>query len=192
MASLRDARVFGGIGAILSLVSGFVPSVGFVLAIIGLVLVLIAVKYISDIVEDPSIFKNMIISVVSGIIGVVVAAIFVVATVFTVLRGMRLHGVPPALGLRVFPNVMLTIIAALVIVWIFLLISAVFLRRSYTRIGETLNVDTFKTAALIYLIGAALTIVIVGFLIIFIAEIIEVVAFFSIPEQLSTSTPITT
>ena len=67
--------------------------------------------------------------------------------------------------------------------------SAIFLRRSYERIGVRLNVNMFQTTGLVYLIGAALTIVLVGFLILLIAEILQIVAFFSIPEQLPSSMP---
>jgi len=68
-------------------------------------------------------------------------------------------------------------------------VSAIFLRRSYERIGVRLNVNMFQTTGLVYLIGAALTIVLVGFLILLIAEILQIVAFFSIPEQLPSSMP---
>jgi uncharacterized membrane protein len=47
----------------------------------------------------------------------------------------------------------------------------------------------FQTTGLLYLIGAALTIILVGFLILLIAEILQIVAFFSIPEQLPPSMP---
>ena len=71
----------------------------------------------------------------------------------------------------------------LIIVWVFLIISAVFLRRAYDSMGEKLKVGTFKTAATLYLIGAALTVVLVGFFLLFVAEIVQAVAFFSIPDQ---------
>jgi len=68
-------------------------------------------------------------------------------------------------------------------------VSAIFLRRSYDKIGMRLNVNMFHTTGLLYLIGAALTIVIVGLLIVLIAEILQIVAFFSIPEQLPSPMP---
>ncbi len=66
MGTLRDAKLFGGIGSILML---FVP-------IVGQVLVIIAAKYISDATEDESIFQNvlyaMIFTIVGGIVGATV------------------------------------------------------------------------------------------------------------------------
>jgi uncharacterized membrane protein len=46
-SKLIQAKTYGGIGSILVVLS-LVPYIGFVLGIIGLVLVLVAVKYISD------------------------------------------------------------------------------------------------------------------------------------------------
>ena len=57
MGKLRDAKILGGIGAILLLLS-FIPFV----SIIGIVLMFIAVKYISDETKDKDIFKNYLYS----------------------------------------------------------------------------------------------------------------------------------
>ncbi len=71
----------------------------------------------------------------------------------------------------------------LIILFVFYLLGAVFLRRGFERIAELFNIGHFRTAALLYLIGAILTIVFVGFIIIFIAIIFMIIAFFSLPEQ---------
>jgi hypothetical protein len=75
------------------------------------------------------------------------------------------------------------VVAGLLVVWVFLVISAVFLRRAYDKMSERLGVKMFDTAATFYLIGAILTIVFVGFIILFIAEIMQAIAFFSIPDR---------
>jgi len=50
-----------------------------VLSIIGFILVLIAIKYISDYTGDRTIFNNYLIAVIIGIISVIVAAVMGVA-----------------------------------------------------------------------------------------------------------------
>ena len=55
----------------------------------------------------------------------------------------------------------------------FLIVSAVFLRRAYDSMSKELGVGMFSTAATLYLVGAALTIVLVGFILLFIAEILQ-------------------
>ena len=74
-----------------------------------------------------------------------------------------------------------TIAVGLVAMWIFFLVSAIFLRRSYNAIGTKLNVGMFETAGLLYLIRAATAIVGIGFLVVLFAEILTAVAFWSIP-----------
>ena len=59
------------------------------------------------------------------------------------------------------------------------------MKRSYDTIGTRLNIGMFHTTGLLYLIGAATFILGVGILIIIVAEILQIVAFFSIPEQMA-------
>jgi hypothetical protein len=49
--------------------------------------------------------------------------------------------------------------------------------------GQKLGVGMFRTAATLYLVGAALTIVFVGFILLLIGQIVQAVAYFSIPDQ---------
>ena len=51
MATLGQAKTYGGVGSILAHLLP-VPSIGWLLSIAGLVLILFAVKYISEIVKD--------------------------------------------------------------------------------------------------------------------------------------------
>lgn len=188
MGVLSQARTLGGVGSILVLLF-FVPSVGAILAIVGFILTLIAVKYISDAVEDRSIFNNMLVAVVLAIAGVVVGAVLVFASVLRFVGMGDFEGfMGPDFNPSMIPQGDLmafvgTILIGLVVIWVFYLISAVFLRMSYTSIAVKLNVGMFSTAALLYLIGAALTIILVGFVLLFVAQILLIVAFFSIPDQ---------
>jgi uncharacterized membrane protein len=61
MASLSQAKTLGGVGSILVLL-GAIPNVGFVLAIVGFILILVAVKNVSESVNEPGIFNDMIIA----------------------------------------------------------------------------------------------------------------------------------
>ncbi len=70
------------------------------------------------------------------------------------------------------------------IAWIIYIISAIFYKKSFDAISDGLGVGMFHTAALIFLIGAVLVIIGVGVFLILIAGILQIVAFFSIPEEL--------
>lgn len=189
MPQLSQAKTMGGVGAILMLL-GFVPTVGWVLGLAGAVLVLIAIKYISEIVADPSIFRDMIIAIVLACVGLIVGVAVILAAVFQAIGlGIITPGIagftpPTGLPTGGLLGLILSAIVGLAVVWVVLIVSAVFVRRSYGLISKKLGVHMFGTAGLLYLLGAALTIVLVGFILILVAEILNIVAFFSIPEQL--------
>lgn len=191
--TLESVKTLGGIGSILTLL-GFVPTVGAVLAIIGLILVLVAFKYASDILGDPKIFNNVLYSVILGIIGLVVGVVVVVATVFQAmgmgyLSSSFAYTGPTTVAAGDIVGMLGTILVGLAAIWICFVVSSIFLRRGYGELGRRLNVGLFGTGALLYLIGAVLVIVLVGFLLILIADVLFIVAFFSINTQLPQPSP---
>lgn len=162
MATLSNAKMFGGIGSILI----FIPFV----SIIGYILMIVAVKDIADFVEDRSIFTGVLIAAGTGIVGAVAGAVVIA---FSFLSKGFTFGVSGLAGIG----------AGLFIAWVFLIISAVFLRRAYDTMATKLGVGTFRTAATLYLVGAVLTIVLLGFILLLVAEIVQAIAYFSIPEE---------
>ena len=65
-----------------------------------------------------------------------------------------------------------------------MIISAIFIRRSFNSIASAVNVKMFSTAALLYLIGAILMIAFgIGTIISFIGIILQIIAFFQIPVK---------
>src|SRR6266702_2007203 len=190
MASLGQAKTLGGVGSILVLLSP-IPYAGAVLAIVGFIMILIAVKYIADVLGDQKIFNNMIISVVLAIIGIVVGVLVVLSAVYSLI-GLGRYTYTPGTTTTLptgFSAVIVSIIAGLVVIWIFYLVASIFLKRSYDTIATRLNIGMFHTTGLLYLIGAATAIIGVGILIIIVAEILQIVAFFSIPEQMAMGPP---
>ena len=192
MPQLSQAKTLGGIGSIFLLLS-FVPAVGWILAIAGAIMVLVAIKYVSEIVQDRSIFNNMLFAIVLGIVGLVVGVVVIVGTVLATLglgtisswfsSGVAGYAIHPTIPSGDFFSLILGAISGLAIIWVLLLVSAILVRRSYSSMSQKLGVGMFSTTGLVYLIGAALTIVIVGVIVLFVALILNVVAFFSIPDQ---------
>src|SRR3989475_7638215 len=184
MASLGQAKTLGGVGSILVLLSP-IPYAGAVLAIVVFIMILIAVKYIADVLGDQKIFNNMIISVVLAIIGIVVGVLVVLSAVYSLIGLGRYTYTPGTTTLPTgFSAVIVSIIAGLVVIWIFYLVASIFLKKSYDTIATRLNIGMFHTTGLLYLIGAATAIIFVGFIIVFIAEILQIVSFFSLPDQM--------
>ncbi|MEE9593062.1 MAG: DUF996 domain-containing protein [Thermoplasmata archaeon] len=185
MGTLRDAKNYGGIGAILILVGVFIPLVGIAVSIVGFILMVIAVKWISEAVGDRPIYDNMLYFVIIAIIGSVVAFLFVFVAFlpFLTVGGFPPVGDPIDITDPLAIFAILSVLIGLAIAWILSIVAAVFLRKSFNSISARLGVKLFGTSALLYLIGAILLIVIVGFFLIFVAEILMIIAFFSIPEQ---------
>ena len=166
MANLSTAKTLGEVGSILELI----PFI----SIVGYILTLISVKYISDELHDQSVFNNMLYAVITGIAGVAVG--------FFVLLGgiassMFTGGLSAVVGVFAF----------LAIPWLVLMVSAIFVRRAFETMATKLSVDSFRTAGTLYLIGAALTIVLVGFIILFVAYIFQIISFFAIKDTVSST-----
>src|SRR5437899_5320607 len=168
MASLSSAKTLGGVGGILV----FVPGI----SLVGWILILLATKEISESVQYNPIFDDASLAAITAVIGAAIGAVLFVWFLFSPR---------PSVGFLAFgtPALFLPFLVILGAFWAFSIISAIFLKRSYEKISQRLNLNAFATAGLLYLIGAALTIVLVGFLILLIALIFQVVAYFSIQDQ---------
>ena len=190
MNNLGNAKTFGGIGALLSLFGWFIPSAGIIVSIAGLVLIFLAVKSISESTKDHDIFKNYLMYFILSIIAVV--AIFGIILIgfgasggftwITEIQSAQITDIESFM--QYFGPLVGACALALIIGWILSIIGALYLRKSYNSIAEHTQVDMFRTMGTVYFIGAITTIILIGFIILFIAKIIEIIAFFSLPNDL--------
>jgi uncharacterized membrane protein len=205
--TLQSNKTLGGVGALLMVISPFLVS-GFTLLVglVGLILVLIAVKGLSDHYKEASIFNNTLYGVILSIVGVVVfvAALFVTAiSFFTNVLGIELSTAfsdPTAFSnidwteAMILDNLMshvAALVGSLVILFIFVVVATIFYRKSLTTLAEKTGVGRFGTAGLLLLIGAVLTIIAIGFLLIWIALILLTAAFFQIRAEPTQPPPMT-
>ena len=187
MDELRNAKILGGIGALLTLI-GVIPTIGWLFGIIGFILVLIAVKYIADAAKEKSIMNNYLYFFILSIISLIIPLIILLYT-FQSVGGisyfMEFQNMTDPLAIwEYIQPVLMGAIGAFVALWVILLISAIFLKKSYDKIGDVTKVKWFKTTGFIFLIGAATLIIVIGFFIVLIGIILEIVAFFSLPDEL--------
>ncbi|MFQ5918430.1 MAG: DUF996 domain-containing protein [Thermoplasmata archaeon] len=180
--TLPRARLLGIAGSILLLV-GWTPAPGAIASIVGFLLILLAVRDVARATGDEAAYRNMLYFVILAIIGAV-AITFVIFVAMSAMFGafapfFEMQQVPT---FAEFANAFLVTFVGLVLVWAIYLVSAVFLWWSFKRMASTIGVDMFRTAALLFLIGAGLTIVLVGFIVIFVAEVLMIIAFASIPD----------
>jgi len=203
--NLETSKNLGGIGAIL-LVIGLVGIIGTgysgMLSLIGLVLVLIAMKGLSDYYKDAGIFNNTLYGFVTSIIAVVA---FVAVIVVALLETIANLGIADWTNtaewaaafqanlsdMSAFFTLIGGIILAFVVLFILLVIAAIFYRKSLNMLSSKSGVGMFSTAGLLLLIGAVLTIILIGVIVIWIAIILLAVAFFSIKPATTQETPST-
>jgi uncharacterized membrane protein len=132
--------------------------------------------------NEKEIFKNYLISIVVGLAGVAIAIILGIAYLgIAILRGFLATEMIYSRREFLF-SILGFLLLVLLVVWIASIVAAIFLKKSFDSISKKLNVSLFSTAALLYLIGAVTSIVIVGFLIMFVANILKIAAYFNIPE----------
>ncbi|MCU0850415.1 MAG: DUF996 domain-containing protein [Candidatus Thermoplasmatota archaeon] len=192
MSKIGQAKILGGIGALLSLLT-VVPSVGFIIGLVGLILVFIAVKYIAEETKDHAIFQNYLMNFIFNIIAIG-AVIGIMIMAFGISGGMSWVNAMQGKDFTdfssfwdTFGSMIVGCALALLVAWIMLLIGALYLRKSYNSIADHTKVDLFKTTGLVNLIGAATLIIVIGIFIILIARILEIVSYFSLPENLPTA-----
>jgi uncharacterized membrane protein len=167
--SLESNKTLGGIGAILLAIP--------FLNLIGIILVLIAMKGMGDYYDDDEIFKNSLYGFIFGFVGVIalVAVILMFAFGFSTISPFVTDS--RAIGISGFG----LFIIAFIVLYVFSLIGAIFYKKSLDILSEKSNEQIFGTAGLILLIGAAIPLI--GELLKFVAWILAAVGFFNIKKS---------
>jgi uncharacterized membrane protein len=194
----QTIKALGGVGALLLFIGCLTfisPAVG-ILGLIGLILVLIALNGFANYYKEKGIFNNALYGIIIFIVGVVVTiavAAFILVGFLTSL-GIDLTNWQ---SLQTFdwasimtPDKIMGLVGsgiiALVILFIFCILGAYFLRKSLDLLATKTDVKLFGTTGLIILIGAVLTIVLIGFILLFVAILLLIISFFSIKTPTST------
>lgn len=173
--SLESGKTLGGVGALLMVIGTFIPF----LSLVGIILLLIGLKNLADHYNDNSIFQNALYGFLFGVIGIVAGAVVILSLIFGFALLAPVDFIDPAGPLAFIGG----IIIALIVVFIFYLLAAIFYKKSFDILSQKTGETMFGTAGLLLLIGAVLTIIIIGLLIMFVAWILLTVAFFSTRTQ---------
>jgi uncharacterized membrane protein len=199
--SLETNKTLGGVGAILMFI-GIIPVINTygVIELVGLILVMVALYNLAGYYTERGIFNNALYGLIAGIVGGVVAVGAVIITVLSSLTDFlytiypswngdwsALSGLTPDttnLTLDAIMPFLTGLFVALIVLWVFGIISFFFVRRSLISLSAKSSVGLFSTAGLLMLIGAVLIIAIgIGLLLIWIALLILAIAFFQLRPQ---------
>jgi len=176
------SKTLTGEGSILLLLS-IIPYAGWVLGIIGVVLFLRGIRELSNYYQDKEIYENSLTGVkfyVVALIAVAVAsAAFFIglasATGFTFTQGF-VFTTGFAVGLVAF-------IGGLVLGFVFYVLAASHLRKTFNTLAQKSGEASFTTAGNLLWYGAILTIILVGIVLIFIAWIFATIGFFTMKSR---------
>lgn len=170
--SLESIKIINGIAALFIAVGYFIPFIG----LIGIIMLLIGVKKLSDYYGEPKIFQNTLYGFIFGLIGVIIAGLILFSALISFESILTSFEFKREAILRGFTSFLIS----LMVLFVFFLLKAIFYRKSFILIADKTGDRTFDTVGTLLLIGAVLTIIIVGLLIMFIAWIIAAIAFLSI------------
>ena len=167
-------------GSILTILGG-VPYVGWVLGIIGVILLLRAMKEFANYYQDNEIYQNSLTGVKYYIVALIALAVagagFVIGFVIN-YDFPTTFGVGNAIGIAVG-------VAFLIVAFVFYVLAASHLRKTFNTLAQKTGEQSFETAGTLLWVGAILTIIGIGVLLIFIAWIFAVIGFFTMkgPQQ---------
>ncbi len=180
----RQAITLGRVGVLLP-IGVIIPFVGILAGLAAIILLLISHNYFSKTYESPRIFNQAltgtIIMIAGNFLGVILIIVGVGMAAFTASDGLDPSNVTQVYSM-VF-NSGIAILGALILLAAGI-IGYWFIFQSMKELALRSGVSYFRTAGLLYFIGAIATIVLIGGIVIFIAWIIHIVAYFSIlPEN---------
>jgi len=167
--SLESNKTLGGIGAILLAIP--------FLSLIGIILVLIAMKGMGDYYDDDDIFKNALYGFIFGFVGVIALVAVILMFAFGVSAASPVIRESTTFAFTGFG----LFIIAVIVLYAFSLVGAVFYKKSLDNLSEKSDEQMFSTAGLILLIGAAIPLI--GEILKFVAWILAAVGFFNIKKS---------
>lgn len=170
-------------GSILLLL-GLIPYVGWALGIVGVILLLRAMKEFSNFYQDSSIYQHSLTGVKYYIIALIAVGIsaagFVIGFVFTGFTTPLSVG--NALGIALG-------VLALIAAFVFYVLAANHLKRTFSTLAQKTGEHSFETAGTLLWVGSILTIIVIGLLLILIAWIFAIVGFFALKSPYQTPPP---
>ena len=195
MTSFENSRILGVLGTLLMIIGVFAGRFSAFPVLLGLVLLMLAVHGLADFYHDRSIFNNMMYGGVVFIVGIVIAVIIFVVTAAGL---MTLLGIPSsswsdptvwqsvnwkAVELKSLVPYIAAVAVALLILFICTVIAVVLIRKSLKSLAQKSGTHMFATSGTVLLVGAILTIILIGLLLIWIALVLLLVAFIELKQS---------
>ncbi len=156
-----------------------------ILTFASYILLLLAMNGFAKYYADSKIFRNVVYSIVTSIIGGAVFAILTYAYLVPMLEQFSAYTATPG---TVPPlSILFSVLQAFVVIWIGASVVAVlngfFLRQAFYALAEKSGEHNFRQAGFFLFIGGLLVIIFIGALLFFIGWIFAVLGFFSMKPK---------
>jgi len=176
------ARTLAAEGAILLLL-GLVPYVGWILGIIGVVLFLRGMKELSNYYQDERLYQNSWTGVKFYIVALLAAGVAIAAMVIGVWSATGFTFTTDFVPNVAFGVGLIAFLAGIVVAFVFYVLATSHLRRVFSSLAEKTGESYFNTAGILLWVGAILTIIVVGLLLILIGWIFATIGLFSMKPR---------
>jgi len=166
-------KIICGLGSLLAAIGSlslFSGSVGIV-GIIGLILVLISIRGFSEQYNSYAMYRTALLGFFCGVIGTIIAVIVFAALDFFAVIFFA-HPVVSVVGI-------LGTLIAWAVMFLFLLASGILFKFTFSMLASTSRQNLLRIGSTLLLIGAATTIIVIGFVLLFVAWFILAVGFFT-------------
>jgi uncharacterized membrane protein len=175
METTGKEKIFGGLGAIF-VVLGFIPYIGWILGIAGVVLLFITFHNFSEIFGDKNIFSKFLIGFLVSLAGIIVSFIFGLSSFIPIFLTSEVRFDIGIVGIG--------LIFAFVIFYILTVISCNYYRHCFNLMANYTNINLFKFAGTFVFWGAVGLILFgIGGIAIVAGFILLALAFFSMPKS---------
>lgn len=176
MAQAGNEKILGGLGSIFIVLS-FIPWIGWILGIAGIVLLFIAINKLSQTFSDKNIFNKFLTGFLIGIAGILLGIIFGMFSMIPMMMGNVHHD-------------MIATPSGIWLIFVFLIVYALnivgmyFYRQCFNLLYQYTEVNLFKLAGAFMFWGAVGVIALgLGAIAILVGWILLAIAFFSLPEN---------
>ncbi|WP_353683381.1 DUF996 domain-containing protein [Thermodesulfovibrio sp. 3907-1M] len=176
MAQAGNEKILGGLGSIF-IIFGFVPWIGWLLSIAGIVLLFIAMNKLAQAFSDKNIFNKFLTGFLVSTAGILTGIIFGMFSMIPLMMGNSYHGMNLP-----FSGFMLIFI--FLIVYALSIVGMYFYRQCFNLLHHYTQINLFRLAGAFMFWGAVGVIVFgLGAIAILVGWILLAIAFFSLPEH---------
>ncbi|MDD3877535.1 MAG: DUF996 domain-containing protein [Bacteroidales bacterium] len=184
---ISDIKLIGGLAALFSL-GNIIPYIGFLLSIASMVMFLIAFYKIADILRKRVVFNNILMAYLIGIafgLGIIVYFFYLFYDFFNSYNQLGIEFFEDIDTLEIFVRSFLSdFLIMLALMYGMVILNAFLWKMSLDKTAHFFNEKLFKTAGLLYIIGAfTLVLCGIGILVTMAGHIVLAIAFFSLKSE---------